>query len=135
MIENLSAAIADHHHRFGHPRRRESGKLMIEDRPAADIDEAFRHLAGERQQPRAVAGAEDDALHRRVCRADRIIDALLWRGRASGASVAWAINDATLAGGAFDHGALRAATRPVRCSLPQPTRGPRTAWAIAFSTT
>ena len=28
-----------------------------------------------------------------------------------------------------------ALTRPVRCSLPQPTIGPRSAWAIAFSTT
>jgi len=28
-----------------------------------------------------------------------------------------------------------AVTRPVRCNLPQPTIGPRSAWAIAFSTT
>lgn len=63
MIDNLFAAIAGDDQRFANSRAGQRIELMIEDRPPADLDKAFRHGLRQRQQTRPAAGGKNDTFH------------------------------------------------------------------------
>jgi hypothetical protein len=63
MIDNLFAAIAGDNQRLANSRAGQRIELMIEDRPPADLDKAFRHGLRQRQQTRPAAGGKNDTFH------------------------------------------------------------------------